>query len=117
LVSILDRNPHLADVYPQVRSTDDLGNPVWVPAESPIRIRCAIQPSTSNEVSVTGQYVVDLYRLIAREAPLGPWAAVWWVDEGSWWDVQGAPRHYRMSGRTRHVDAMIRRRRSSVEVA
>ena len=111
-MSLLDRGEQTLDVYPEVTSTDDLGNPVVGPAEEPIRITASVQPVTSDELSAVGQDLVTTYRLIARTAPVGAWARVRWVNaDGTWWDVIGRPRRYGMSRRTAHIDAVLRERK------
>ncbi|MFC7330816.1 MULTISPECIES: hypothetical protein [Nocardiopsidaceae] len=111
-MSLLDSGAELVEIYPQVLTTDDLGNEVWAPADDPVVIRCSIQPVTSDELSAVGQDLVTTYRLIARTAPLGPWARVRWVNNANtWWDVIGTPRRYGMSPRTAHVDALLRQRK------
>jgi hypothetical protein len=116
-VSLLDRGPHLLDIYPETTTTDDLGNVVVGPAPTPVRVRMAVQPITSDEVDVVGQQTTTTYRAIARTAPLGAWALVRWIDQDMWCDVVGEPRLYGMSPRTAHVDAVLRRRRTPITVA
>lgn len=111
-MSLLDRGQEVLDVYPEVATTDDLGNTVVGPAPTPVRIRAAVQPVTADELSEVGQSLLTTYRVIARSAPVGPWARVRWVsDGGTWWDVVGRPRRYSMSPRTAHMDAILRERK------
>lgn len=111
-MSLLDRGEETLDIYPEITTTDDLGNVVVAPADTPERISAAVQPVTSDELSAVGQDLVTTYRVIARTAPLGPWARLRWVsDGGTWWDVIGRPRRYGMSSRTAHIDALIRERK------
>lgn len=111
-MSLLDRGEQVLDVYPEVTTTDDLGNVIIGPASEPIRITASVQPVTSDELAAAGQDLVTTYRLIARTAPVGAWARIRWVsDGGTWWDVVGRPRKYGMSARTAHVDAILRERK------
>lgn len=111
-MSLLDRGAETLDVYPEVTTTDDLGNVVVGPASEPVRITASVQPVTSDELAAAGQDLVTTYRLIARTAPVGAWARIRWVNYGgSWWDVIGKPRRYGMSPRTAHIDAILRERK------
>lgn len=111
-MSLLDRGEQTLDVYPEVTTTDDLGNVIVGPASEPVRIAASVQPVTSEELSAAGQDLLTTYRLIARTAPVGAWARVRWVDDGgTWWDVVGRPRKYGMSPRTAHIDAILRERK------
>lgn len=111
-MSLLDRGAETLDVYPEVTTTDDLGNVVVGPASEPVRITASVQPVTSDELAAAGQDLVTTYRLIARTAPVGAWARIRWVNAGgSWWDVIGRPRRYGMSPRTAHIDAILRERK------
>lgn len=111
-MSLLDRGEQVLDVYPEVTTTDDLGNVIIGPASEPIRVTASVQPVTSDELAAAGQDLVTTYRLIARTAPVGAWARIRWVsDGGTWWDVVGRPRRYGMSARTAHVDAILRERK------
>ena len=110
-MSLLDSGRDVVDIYPEVTTTDDLGNVIVVPSDTPIRRRVSIQPVHSDEMAVSGQVLTTTYRLIARDAPIGPWAKVRWVsDGGTWWDVVGSPRRYGMSPRTAHIEAVLRER-------
>lgn len=112
-MSLLDRGAETLDVYPEVTTTDDLGNVVVGPASEPVRITASVQPVTSDELAAAGQDLVTTYRLIARTAPVGAWARIRWVNYGgSWWDVIGKPRRYGMSPRTAHIDAILRERKN-----
>lgn len=111
-MSLLDRGAETLDVYPEVTTTDDLGNVVVGPASEPVRITASVQPVTSDELAAAGQDLITTYRLIARTAPVGAWARIRWVNAGgSWWDVIGKPRRYGMSPRTAHIDAILRERK------
>lgn len=107
-MSLLDTGNETITVYPQERITDDRGNVLWRPSTTPVRVRCRVQPVTTDEPAVAGQATETTYRVIARDAPLGPWARVEW--DGRTWDVVGEPQRYSGSPATRHVDALIRMR-------
>lgn len=111
-MSLLDRGAETLDVYPEVTTTDDLGNVIVGPASEPVRITASAQPVTSDELAAAGQDLVTTYRLITRTAPVGAWARIRWVNHGgTWWDVIGKPRRYGMSRRTAHIDAILRERK------
>ncbi|RZS39147.1 hypothetical protein EV193_104363 [Herbihabitans rhizosphaerae] len=100
------------DIYPSVRTVDADGNEVWLPSETPITVRGRVQPISSVEQlsfsqrAVIGQSVTTLYRVIARNAPGGPWSRV--VYGGRDWEVVGEPECRRYSSATSHVTAIIR---------
>ncbi|NGO71452.1 phage head completion protein [Streptomyces boncukensis] len=105
-MSLLDTGNETITVYPQEQTTDDRGNTVWRPSTTGVPVRCRVQPVDSDEPAVPGQATETTYRVIARDAPLGPWVRVEW--NGRTWDVIGEPRRYNGSPATRHIDALIR---------
>ena len=107
-MSLLDRGNETADVYPEVETTDADGNIIRVPADTPVTITCRIQPVSSAEAAFHGQQTTTVYRLIARDAPLGAWALV--HARGRDWDLSGEPQWSNGSPRTRHVTALLRAR-------
>lgn len=107
-MSLLDHGPDEVDIYPQVETTDDRGNVIHVPAAEPVTVRCRVQPVSSADVAVAGEQVTTVYRLITRDAPLGPWARVEW--NGREWDLAGEPLRSNGSPTTRHVTALLRAR-------
>lgn len=107
-VSLLDRGNEVADIYPEVETTDADGNVIKIPANEPVTITCRIQPVSSAEAAVLGQHTTTVYRLIARDAPLGAWARV--HARGQDWDLAGEPLWSNGSPRTRHVTALLRAR-------
>jgi head-tail joining protein len=104
-VSLLDTGNEPILVYPQEQTTDDRGNIIWRPSSTPAQVRCRVQPEYTDEPAVAGQVTVTTYRIITRDAPLGPSARVEW--NGRTWDVIGEPRRYNGSPATRHIDALI----------
>ncbi|WP_117198975.1 head-tail adaptor protein [Nocardiopsis sp. TNDT3] len=107
-MSLLDTGNELVEVWPETTSTDPDGNPVRIPAADPVQVRARVQPVSSNDVAAAGQQTVARYRLITREAPLGPWARVRW--DGRDWDIDGEPLRSNGSRRTRHVQAILKAR-------
>jgi len=107
-VSLLDRGTETVLVWPQTTTTDPDGNPIHGIADAPVTVRCRVQPVSSRDVIAAGQQTQARYRLSARDAPLGPWARVYW--RGRDWDVDGEPMYQRGSRRTRHVVAVLRAR-------
>lgn len=107
-MSLLDHGPDVVDIWPQVESVDDRGNVVQLPAPAPVRVHARVQPVSSDDLAVAGQQVTTVYRLITRDAPLGPWARVEWA--GRQWDVAGEPLRSAGSPATRHVTALLRAR-------
>ncbi|MEO3851752.1 head-tail adaptor protein [Streptomyces sp. B8F3] len=107
-MSLLDSGNETITVYPQQLTIDERGNPVWKPSPVGVLVRCRVQPVDTDEEIAAGQATATTYRIIARTAPLGPWARVEW--DGRTWDVVGEARRYNSSRATRHIDALIRAR-------
>lgn len=107
-MSLLDHGTETLLVWPETVTTDGDGNPVRVPAEEPVTVTGRVNPVSSDDAIVAGQQVTTTYRVITRDAPLGPWARVRW--RGRDWDVVGEPQWFRGSPRTRHVVAYLRAR-------
>jgi hypothetical protein len=108
VVSLLDGGPDEVLIYPEVVATDERGNEVRRPAETPVSVQGRVQPVSASEVAVAGQQVATTYRFITRDAPLGAWALVVW--DGREWDLAGEPLWSRGSPRTRHVTALLQAR-------
>ena len=108
-MSLLDSDTtHVAEVYVEVETTDDLGNVVLVPAEEPVEVKGRLQPSTTEEAAQLGQVVETLYRFTSRTFPGGPFARV--KVDGRDWDVLGTPKRYSGSAATAHVTTMLKER-------
>lgn len=107
-MSLLDLGPDIVSVYPEVESTDDYGNRVMVPSESPVTVRGRWQASTSDEAADEGQQTNTFYRFICRDFPAGPYARV--EFDGSDWDVVGDPKIHRGSAMTRHATVRLKER-------
>lgn len=81
-VSLLDNGNETITVYPPEQTADDRGKSVWRPSTVPVVVRCRVQPEATDESAVAVQATTTTYRVIARDAPLGPWARVEW--DGMW---------------------------------
>jgi len=112
-VSLLDTGNETVQVWPEVSSTDSDGNPIKGPAADPVEIQARVQPVSSTDVIAAGQQTVARYRLITRDAPLGPWVRVRW--RGRDWDIDGEPLWSNGSPRTRHVQAILQARGAGQE--
>ena len=107
-MSTLDYPPHVVQVYLEVDGTDSEGNPVRVPAGSPIDLPCAVHYITTEESAELGETTVTRARIFVRHFPAGAYA---WVDwDGRRWDVQGEPKRFGRSPAIRHdeVDLLAR---------
>ncbi|MFL1441822.1 phage head completion protein [Nocardiopsis protaetiae] len=112
-MSLLDSGNELVEVWPEVDAADSDGNPIKRPADEAVEIWARVQPVSSTDVIAAGQQTTARYRLITRDAPLGPWARVRWRDRD--WDIDGEPMWSSGSPRTRHVTAILKARGSSTE--
>src|SRR5690606_41586408 len=107
-VSLLDRGTETVLVWPQTTTTDPDGNPIHGIADAPVTVRCRVQPVSSRAVIAAGERTQARYRLSARDAPLGPWARVYW--RGRDWGVAGEPKYQSGVRANRDVVAGLRAR-------
>lgn len=89
-MSLITNGPHTVTVFLEEGDTDWRGNIVRQASATPVVVvGCFMQPVSSSRGSIAardieeGQRVTVQYHLIARQAPVGPWAAVEWVDPDS----------------------------------
>lgn len=104
-MSLLDDGPDLLQVWPEVDGTDSDGNPVRVPAATPLTVRGRVQPVSAEESAAAGQALRTVYRFVGRSFPAGAYARVQW--DGRDWDVLGEPMRSNGSARTRHVKVLL----------
>jgi hypothetical protein len=117
-MSLLENGPHTVKVYLEEESTDWRGNVVRRPkAGSPVTVRgCFMQSVDSTRGAFAalkvneGQDVSVAYKLIARNAPVGWWSRVEWVDDSGAtrrFSVLGGPQVRLNSGLTRHISVTL----------
>lgn len=110
-MSLLDTGPDLVEVYPEVDSVDDYGNPIKVASPTPVPVYGRVQPSTSTESFELGQVEAETVRFLSRTFPAGAFAKA--RHDGRDWDVVGSPRRHRGSPRTAHATTYLRARTPS----
>lgn len=121
-MSLLDNGPHEVLVWLEEEVTDSRGNIVRRPkAGSPVRVtRVLMQPMASTRGAFAaidvkqGQSVNASHKLICRNAPVGWWSRVRWVDdEGVTHDfsVLGGPLKHQSSRATRHLTVTLKEER------
>lgn len=106
-MSLLDAGWERVLVYPQESYVDAEGNRLYRPAATAVEVLAHVQPMTSTENTAEGQAVETRYRMIAREAPAGPWSQVEW--RGVRFEVLGEPAVWPGPAHLRHVTAVLRR--------
>jgi hypothetical protein len=106
-VSLLDSGWEPVEVYPQREFTDDEGNHLFGPAEHPTPVRAHVQPVSSTEDTTVGQAVETRYRVIARDAPAGPWSHIVW--RGQRYEVVAEPAVWPSPPHLRHTTVIVRR--------
>lgn len=117
-MSLLDNGPHTVTVYLEKQVTDHRGNIVREPDEAnPVTVRgCFMQPVASTRGAFAaakvdvGQNVSVAYKLIARDAPVGWWSRVEWVDQDGFlrrFTPLGGPLVRTSSGLTRHISCTL----------
>lgn len=106
-MSLLDSGWEAIYVYPQTEYTDDEGNRLYGPSATPVPVLAHVQPVSSTEDTTQGQSVETRYRVIARDAPAGPWSQIEW--RGVRYEVLGEPAEWPAPAHLRHTTAMVRR--------
>lgn len=107
-MSLLDNPRDVIALYPEVEATDDLGNVIRVPSDTPVMVGGRCQPVSSEESAAAGQSVATVYRFITRAFLAGAFARATWRDRD--WDVLGEPMRHNGSEATRHVTVLLRAR-------
>ncbi|HEY9417880.1 MAG TPA: hypothetical protein VIQ30_24235 [Pseudonocardia sp.] len=120
-MSLLSNGPHTVKVYLEETVTDFHGNLIRRPSATPVTVTgCFMQPVASARGAFAalkvsdGQQVLVAYKLIARNAPVGWWSRVEWVDEDGVlrkFSVLGGPQRRTFSGLTGHVSCTLREER------
>jgi hypothetical protein len=106
-VTILDNGRETITVFPEERTTDSHGNPIWRPSSTGIEVHgVTITPRASRDRRTGELRPGRQYHLLARDAPLGPWSLVEW--NGLSLAVVDGPLRYTASPATRHVSAILR---------
>ena len=115
-MSLLNRGTEVVTVYPEQVATDADNNTITRPSATGILLRAVVQPITS-AVAVGSQESQDIgfvteskyrLRLVGFPTLLGAQSQVEW--QGSRYVIEGEPRQYNGSRRTRHIDYIIERR-------
>jgi hypothetical protein len=112
-VSLLNRGTETVTVYPEETTTDADGNTKTRPSAVGVMARAVVQPiinTVSAERQEVGFETTTRYRLrlVGYPSVLGAQSQVDW--NGKRYAIDGEPRQYNGSQRTRHVDyVMIRK--------
>ena len=121
-MSLVSNGPHTVQVYLEEETTDFRGGPIRRPkADNPVTVTgCFMQPVSSARGAFAalkvneGQDVMVAYKLIARDAPVGWWSRVVWVDDDGntrKFAVLGGPQVRHFSGLTRHISVTLQEER------
>ncbi|WP_232667892.1 hypothetical protein [Pseudonocardia sp. TRM90224] len=103
---LLDHGPHSIVVFPEEDYTDTRGNPRKRPAEVGVTVTGVLMtPISSARDPLSDRRIDGGYRLMARTAPLGPWAAV--EFNGRRFTVEAGPVEHASSPATTHVSATL----------
>lgn len=102
------RPTHVAEVYVEAEVTDEYGNKVMRPIDTPVNVPGRLQPSTAAESEAMGQVKGTMYRYTSRTFPGGAFARV--TVDGRDWDVIGQPKHHTGSPRTEHYTTLLKAR-------
>ena len=106
---LLDKGREKVLVYPEVWVTNNRGDRVRVPAETPVEVWVTASAQRQGDAEIPGQVSIKSVRCIARSAPVGSWARV--VYQGEEWDLAAPPRFTKgLSRATEHVEFILRSR-------
>ena len=106
-MSLLDNGPETVLVYPQVESVDEYGTPTLVPSDVPVEVTGAtVEQVRADESAAEGGDTTTTYRVFARGAPAGPYAAAEW--DGGRYEVVGEPDRPRRNVTVNHISILIR---------
>ena len=114
---LAERGPHTVRVFLEEETTDWRGNVVRQPSETAVTVTgCWMQPLASTRGAFAalnvsqGQDVSVAYKLLCREAPVGWWSRVEWVDEAGAtrkFAVLGGPQRRDFSAATTHLSCTL----------
>jgi hypothetical protein len=104
---LLDHGPHSVVIYPEEEFQDTYNNIIRRPSETGVTITgCLVVPIAGSRAPGSDRRVgAEMFRFLARTAPLGKWSRVEW--EGRRLTVESGPDEYRMSSGVRHVSAVL----------
>ena len=106
---LLDKGRERVLVYPEVWVTNNRGDDVRVPAETPVEVWVTASAQRQGDAEIPGQVSIKSVRCITRSAPVGSWARV--VYQGEEWDLAAPPRFTKgLSRATEHVEFILRSR-------
>ena len=109
-MSLLDDGRDSITLYPEIVSTDVLGNPgKRVPdLANPVTVTGRVQPVIATETDSNGQQVTTRYRFVTRTFLAGAFARANWG--GRDWDVVAEPARRNGSDTTRHTTVILQAR-------
>jgi hypothetical protein len=120
-MSLLEQGPHTVTVFLEEIVKDFEGNNVRRPSDTGVVVENVfMQPvaSARGAFGATkvdgGQHVLAAYKLICKEAPVGWWSRVEWVDgQGNLrkFGILGGPLRREFSEATRHISVTLREER------
>jgi hypothetical protein len=104
-MSLLDSAaPHVVIVFVEETVTDTHGNTIKRPSATGVEVKCIVTPQANRPDRVDSRADTTM-KMIARDAPLGPWSRVEWNDRT--FSVEDT-RFHNVSEQTKHVEAMLR---------
>lgn len=102
---LLDSGTELVELFAEVETTDDDGNPVRRPATAPTgAVLTRLHPLSASETADRG-ILATSYTFTTRAFPAGSWALV--RARGRMWDIVGEPARSAGSARTANVRVVI----------
>lgn len=86
---LLDRGRAVLDIYPEVDVVNKRGDHMKVPSDTPVKVRVSMARDRNQAAELPGQVDVKIIKCMAREAPVGTWARIVYLDEE--WDLAAPP--------------------------
>lgn len=111
---LLDRGRETILVYPEVTVTNNRGEEVKVPSETPVPVRVSMSKDRNSSAELPGQVEVKVIRCVTRSAPISGWARV--VYNGEEWDLAAPPHVSQGISKATRNTTFILRSRNDVEV-
>lgn len=90
---LIDNGEEIIYVYPEIRTQDARGNPLYVPAAEPYAVRATFSASRQSASDLIGQVEIGNAFGVTRTFRGGSWAKVSRNIRGRWeeWDVVTQP--------------------------
>lgn len=109
--ALLDTGPHIVTIYVEETYVDSYGNTLKRPSQTGVLVRgCLVTPVPGSRAPGSDRRAgSELFKFLARTAPLGKWSRVVWEHDGQTRTlaVESGPDVFGVSDATRHITATL----------